>query len=82
MKIPGDIRGSEHSQGILEVCGVRTACAGLIYLPESFEQSTRWLSFVVTRIWNQSPGSAPMGFATAAQRGYVGTQTESCGNQG
>lgn len=81
-KIPGDITGSQHSQGVLEVCGVMTACAGLVYLPGSFEQNTPWLGFVVTRIWNQPPGSAPTVFASAAQCGYVGTQTESCGNQG
>lgn len=61
----------QHSQGIIEVCGVRTACASLIYFSESFEQSSCWANLAVTRIHNKSKSLCPHRLGPAAQRGRL-----------
>lgn len=60
-----------HGQGIIEVCGVRTACASLIYFSESFEQSSRWANLAVMRIRDKSKSFCPDCLRPAAQGGRL-----------
>ena len=58
---------TQHGQGIKEACGVRTACASLIYFSESFEQSRCWANLAVMRIHDKSKSFCPDCLRPAAQ---------------
>lgn len=64
----GRDENAQHGQGIIEVCGVRTACAGLIYFSESFEQSSCWANLAAMRIHDKSESFCPDCLCPAAQR--------------